>query len=141
MAKRPESIGGLNGDTARRDDLLASTEASCDEYGGIRPFIGMEAGTLAALIAEGFLEADSRQNDSPTAAEFLAYMEANEGVTAIGYAVSPERSDYRVTIEGIVLAKPYTAEQEASFRSFCERADELFETDSPYGRGLRAWWD
>lgn len=133
-------VFNYNADFERRETLLAQTERG-KEGAGIRSFSGMSAETLTALVTENFTGPDEAQNGSPTVAAFLTYMQQHPGVTAIGYDVPPERSDYRVSVEGIVLAKPYTPEQEEDFRAFCDEADELFESDSEYGRGLRAWWD
>jgi len=131
----------LNGDTARRDELL--DEAMPGSYLGadIRYFTGMTPNTLRALIEEGFADGAERQNAAPPIAELIGYMESHQGISAIGYAIAPERDDYRVSVEGLVLAFPYTDEQERSFREFCEGADELFLTNSVAGHGLRAWWD
>lgn len=142
-AKGREALGEfkLNGDAKRRSELLDEAMPGIEVGGGIRYFTGMGPKTLRNLLEEGFAEGAERHNAAPPIAELLGFMEAHPGVFAIGYAVDPERDDYRVSVEGLVLAFPYTDEQERSFREFCGSADELFLTDSVVGHGLRAWWD
>ena len=142
-AKGHDALGEfkLNGDAARRDELLNEAMPGIEVPGGVRYFTGMRPKTLRTLLEEGFADRAERQNAAPSIAELLGYMEAHSGVSAIGYAVDPERDDYRVSVDGLVLAFPYSDEQERAFREFCESADELFLTDSVVGHGLRAWWD
>ena len=142
-AKGRETLGEfkLNGDAIRRGELLDEAMPGIEVHGGVRYFTGMRPKTLRTLLEEGFADGAERQNAAPPIAELLGYMESHPEVSAIGYAVDPERDDYRVSIEGLVLAFPYSDEQEESFREFCDSADELFLTDSVVGHGLRAWWD
>lgn len=130
----------LNRNHARRDELLGT--AGVRYSGGIKHFAGLDASRFALLLAERFLAPDSRVNESPTAAEFLRFMQRWPAVHAHGYAVSRRREDYRVSIEGLecdLRAVPEGARAQlcGEFELFCRHADEYEETP---GR-LYAWWD
>jgi hypothetical protein len=64
-------------------------------------------------------------------------MKSNPKFTAHGYAVSHERSDYRVSIEGVSCNKPYTKKELADFVHLCRRVDDLVIED----KKLYSWWD
>lgn len=70
--------------------------------------------TLGQLLREGYVNADDRQNNSPTAIDFLqlgARLE-REGTTVeySGYVIPPYREDARVSITGMDVIDP-TPEQ------------------------------
>jgi len=92
---------------------------------------------LEILFAERFIYPESRQNASPTAQMFLEFMRKYPSATAHGYAIGPDRWDYRVTLEGLfVSAQAVTPELREAFLALCKDADEL-RTDGD----LSAWWD
>ena len=69
--------------------------------------------------------------------QFIDFMKKQPDVTAHGYAVSPKRDDYRVTIEGLWVPEEFvTPAIKAAFVEFCKDADEL-ESDGE----LNSWWD
>ena len=116
----------FNLDVKLRDSLLFDDGYQPREYGGgIRRFTAADACTIAKLIAFGFLDPEDCQNDSPTAAEFLEFMHEHQGFLAHGYAVSPDRDDYRVTIEGIGKLAHISEEDREAFGWFRD-ADEYY---------------
>ena len=127
----------LNRDVNKRDMMLFGEEYDKAKYlGGIRRFGGLNAFRLSALLDAGFIDADEAQNDSPTTEEFLAFMKEHHDFTAFGYAVCPERDDYRITIDGIESDVLFnTLDEVNDFFMLCRGADELTITP-PY-----AWWD
>jgi hypothetical protein len=128
----------FNKDTKRRAEILGIP----DDYpfGGIRKFKNATAEQIKTLIDENFLAPSDTQNDSPTAKEFLEFMEEYPEVKAHGYVVSPDRDDYRVTIEGLECPEFKLTEDSfglyIDFIKLCRHADE-FEIDSC----LYSWWD
>ena len=95
-------------------------------------FEGLSAETLATLVEEGFADPDDTQNNSPSIGEFLEYMQAHPKVTAHGYIVGKERSDARVSIEGLHSGTA-DAEEQIEFLEWNRGADEL--------NRHRSWWD
>jgi len=128
----------FNRDDERRHEIIGI---------GIRPgydivhFSGLTAEQAQTLLAERFADGDDAQNDAPSFAEIVQFLESNPSFRAHGYAVTPSRSDYRVTLEGVESAtgcKPTKKEIEA-YIDFGRHADE-FDFDLKTGN-CRAWWD
>lgn len=106
--------------------------------GDYEHFEGMDATTLAALVAEGFADAEETQNDSPAIAEFLEFMAAHPWAKAHGYLIGAPRDDIRVSVEGVEGYAPNRAEERA-LHEFGGHADETtFFRDDNY---CRVWWD
>ena len=124
----------MNKDFKRRDEILGI--ANKKYMGGIIHFEAIDVQTLKLLIDEDFIELDEAQNCSPTTKQFYEFMCEHPQVKAEGYAVSPERDDYRVTIEGLNCHENTTKELKTQFTEFCNDADEFQIT--PF---LRSWWD
>jgi hypothetical protein len=94
---------------------------------------------LEQLVDKKYIELHENQNNSPTTAEFLAFMRQFPATTAHGYVVSPERIDERVTLEGLeVKATDVTPVLLRAFVSLCNGADEFYCDDNG---DLYAWWD
>jgi hypothetical protein len=130
----------MNRDVARRDALLGITGQQAS--GGIVRYEDLDGPRLATLIDERFADPDCTQNESPTIAVFLSFLKEYPEVRVYGYAVSPERSDYRVSVEGVTVdlgqvAPSRRAALRAAFARLGETADEK-ETD---GDLLHCWWD
>ena len=125
----------MNMDIEKRDQIIFGEYDPKKYSGGIRYFNGMNASTLRKLIKDGFCDPESCQNCSPSNEEFLTFMEDNDGYYVNGYAVSVDRSDYRVSIEAIKKEDGIgTKEELEDFVKFARGADEF--DCSGY-----AWWD
>lgn len=126
----------LNKDIKRRAEIL-NIPADCLK-GGTRRFDGASVEQIELLIKENFLSKYNCQNSSPTAEEFLDFMKQYPSAKAHGYVVSPERDDYRVTIEGLEMVAESEEEIDA-FYDFCRHASDL----SVNKKKLHAysWWD
>lgn len=129
----------LNQDLARRSELLgiAPSKAKNDyeSWGDV------DLPRLEALVKEGFLSLEARQNDAPSTEEFLAFARAWPEVRAHGYAIGPKRADYRVMVEGLhcALGDVAPARREplrAAFLELCREANQL----EAEGDDLHAWW-
>lgn len=123
----------------KREDLL-ELYVTWDEaimpgspwIGGTRRFTGLTVDGMEMLVSYGYLDPKENQNDSPTTEQYLEFMKKNPGFLATGYVVSEDRSDSRITIEGL----EGRGDTEA-FTEMFENADE-FEVDGNYGR---CWYD
>ncbi len=126
---------------ARRLELLGLQKVRYD--GGIARYEGLNAERLGQLVAEGFADPEECQNDAPSIGKFLAFMRREPRALAHGYVVSPQRSDCRVSVEGLRLS--FTENDDGkerarltrAFTNMCAGADE-FRVDSDT---LYAWWD
>lgn len=125
-----------------RDRIIFGTEISWEsQCGDIKYFDFLSRGQLQQLTAQKFADPASRQNLSPTIAEFLAFarVQASKGFefNFIGYAVSPLREDYRVSVDGMVFEGNCSFQLISEFNDFAGDADEI-DIQPNY---LRAWWD
>ena len=128
-----------NPNYVRRDSLLQIDRNywEANDWDDILTIDCIPLEILEILIDEKFLNPDDRQNRSPSAIQFLEFMRAHPGTLAHGYAVSPYRDDYRVTIEGLfvdcdsIIGRTYQ-----DFLEFCREADRL-DIDGD----LYSWWD
>ena len=96
------------------------------EMGGIEKFSGMTLETLCALVEGHFVGLGESFNSSPSVKDFKSFLEKhpNEGVTAHGYLISPERKDYGLVIEGLEACSP-NRDFRADFALAFGDADEL----------------
>lgn len=129
----------FNRNAEQRDKLLGlPCEWSAGRgAGGIRRFDFIDIRTLRELIESKYIDPLDNHNNSPRVEEIFEFMSKYPVVRAQGYAVSPFRSDYRVSLDTLSVPKrfvPRSLKQE--FFSFCATADEI--TAKPR---LYAWWD
>lgn len=133
----------LNKDYKLRDRIIFGDYDESQYAGGIRHFI-ISRHKAKTLLELGFAYEHSRQNYSPMYADFLIYTEDYEfKIDFEGYAISPEREDYKVVIDGIRACIPYNdCDAVATFVELFRNADEFsFEFDGIGNYQLRAWWD
>lgn len=126
-----------------REQLLFGKKYNINNYrlGGVCGFDKVPAETMRKLIDEKYADPEETQNESPSIQEFLDFIEAREDPDnwyLHGYAVSPERDDVRVSVEGIGSYAPVSAEDLVDFVKLCRYADELdCTTDNP----AYCWYD
>ena len=134
----------MNRDVETRDKIIFGKYDPEKYWGGIRQFT-CSADTIRELSKQGFINDDECQNWSPSTIDFLDFIDGAEDKIVAEfecYAVSPDRNDYRVTIEGINLTIP-----DGEFDLFVlaignfRGADEftIEHADGEYYIG--AWWD
>jgi len=124
----------MNKDMKRRDEILG---ISSEYLGGTAHYKPISLDVLEQLIKEDFVNLDECQNSSPSINEFLEFMKENPKVKAHGYVVHSDRSDYRLSIEGLwVDEEDVTNELKITFMEWNRFADEFNVKDN-----LRSWWD
>lgn len=135
---------------SKSDDIFA-TGAVIDSYyvGGIKKFKNLSLEQLKTLVKEEFIDPEAQQNTSPSVAQFIRLantlydMEYSDNLELqfIGFAISPDRDDYGVQIEGVSYSSSdgYRIDREIikEFWEFIKNADEV-EVNESSGRG---WWD
>ena len=126
----------FNYDDKRRCEIMGIS-FPVNYLGGCCGFEGLNLNQLNLLLNEGFIDPEEQQNCAPNTAEFKEFLEAYPDVTVHGYIISPDRTDYRVTIEGISYKGEVSTEMRQSFIEMFKFADEFdIEDDSLY-----CWFD
>ena len=130
-----------------RGDSVAEQSSIFSKYyvGGCRRFDKITVNQLKELLDANFIDGSQSQNGSPTVNEFLKFgmkMQCSDKYTLVyyeGYAISPDRDDYRVSIDGIKFESEYVIDREvlSAFWKFIQYASEV-EISDTRGRG---WWD
>ena len=128
----------LSSDYKKRDELLGiHVDWNTGSIGGTERFKDVPLKALRMLVDLNLADPEDAQNDAPTLREFIKFMEKYPQCMAHGYAVSPNRDDYRVTIEGLSCRKEcVTEELKDDFIEMFRCADEFSIKD-----GLRCWYD
>ena len=111
--------------------------------GGCRHFTAMPVEALKFLVKEKFADPTETQNGSPSIASFIKFMERwPDFVLAHGYAVSRQKDDYRISVEGVEGHIPLNFEERTEFESeflkFTAGADEMELNTNGY---FRVWYD
>jgi hypothetical protein len=119
-----------------REQILTPYLASKD-YGDIRYFHDLPLNVLERLIAEHFVELDEWNECPGVGKAFLPFMKRHPTFKAFGYAVSPEREDARITIEGVEQFGDLTKDEVIDFVMTFGRADEIQITENY----ARCWYD
>jgi len=133
----------FNRDWQRRNAILqpylrtGGSVAPFDPTVDIVHFQNLPVEVVTRLLQERYLDPDERQNDSPSASEFFAFMQRHPRVLAHGYAISIEREDYRVTIEGVSYRGPTSESLRRDAERLFAGADE-YRMDAD---GLYVWFD
>jgi hypothetical protein len=107
-----------------------------DTYDCMR-FSELTVEDLEELVEKKFADPEMNQNDSPTIGEFLEFVKENPGFTLHGYIITPNRNDYRVSIEGLQFLGEASKATILAFTNFVQGADEIEANDQV----LYAWWD
>lgn len=127
----------LNKNQDLRDQIIFK-DKSPNYMGGVAGFKRLCIWELEELIKNNFIDLDDSQNDSPTAKEFYEFVK-NNGFSGDfhGYVVEKNRSDYRVTIEGIKINSEIEKDTLIQFANLCRHADEFICTSN----NLYCWYD
>jgi len=127
----------FNRDFINRDKILGIKIDWKSHKNGIASLKSIDFSTLNKLISEKYIDPTSSQNNSPIVKKFYDFLEIHKIVKATGYAVSPFREDYGVTIDGIFLKRDQiTKDLKIVFFEFCKDADDIGTQDDLY-----CWWD
>lgn len=127
-----------------REQLIFKRDYDPKYYrsGGVARIPSMNYETVKELVDKGFLDLSESQNLAPTTKVFMDFVLSHGKDNWIfhGYAVSPERTDCRVTIEGIESTGPLTSKDLIDFLMMFRRADELDADDNKDGSAY-CWYD
>lgn len=129
----------LNRDYHKRNEILFGDDIVDGEgwLGGTRRFEELNLSQLKELVDNEFIDLEDCQNCSPSVGDFLEFMSKYPKVLAHGYAVSHNRDDYRVSLEGLYFKGRVSKELLKDFVYLCRHADEFNIGDNT----LYSWWD
>lgn len=105
-------------------------------FGGCTRFRFANSNVLKELVKKGYLDPKDKQNDAPTAGEFIKFMEKYPEFEAHGYIIDNEREDRRISIEGL-SGYPQSEEAKEAFEEMFSEADEFNIEDDEY----YCWYD
>ena len=131
----------MNKNYERRDEIIFGKYDPDKYFGGCRNFECTKE-VMQILFNEGFIDPDEYQNCSPSTKDFMETVKDIDGVTFGCYAISPDRDDYRITIDSIDIEIPDTDYDNISLlvESF-HYADEFSFSHNGDSYFLHAWWD
>ena len=135
----------MNKNYQEREMILFKRAYDEDEYaGGCCWFSGLHLDKLDFLINLNYANPRDCQGNAPSIGEIREFLEEMDlrgfpGWTARGYAVSPDRDDYRISLEGVEFKRdfPMTEEERVLFEEVFGHADEFWVEDFR----ARAWFD
>lgn len=105
--------------------------------GGITYFSSLTGEKARWLLNQGAASSGDCQNDAPSFEEITTFLEAHPKFVGHGYIVLPERSDERITLEGVISEAKLSKTDKDAFTRMFRHADE-FELSATFAR---AWYD
>lgn len=127
----------LNKDVAARDKMIFGIYDKSKYSGGVRHFENLSFATLKRLVKENFADPEEHHNDAPTIGEIADFMAKYSGYTVHGYTVDVDRSDYRVSLEGVSkFSAADSFEELQEYRKIFGQADDFFDDGEMY-----CWFD
>ena len=129
----------LNTGNVNQRDLILFSEPYDEKnyHGGIRRFESLSWLDLEELFRLNVVDGEDRQNCSPSVQEVREFMKEHPIFKAHGYAVSPKRDDYRVSIEGVQCGSGFDLDDVVAFFTVFHDPDEL----SVDRDGIYCWFD
>jgi hypothetical protein len=134
----------MKADYRQRDLILKAYFTDKDYIGGSRKFNDLPLELLELLVLEDHTPHDEKHNEAPTIRDMLilAKQLKSKGYDFYfgGYAISPKREDYRVSVDTIIIKSLFDNDNHINNRAiknFFKDADEVIE-DTNY---FRFWYD
>lgn len=123
----------LNKDVSTRDKLIfGKYSPNRYKFGGIQKFENLDVETLGKLIDQNFAEPENRKNLAPSIGEIYDFMLRYPKYKAHGYAVSIDRDDYSISIEGVEKGEPAESVYEFSDYMAVFRYSDVFYHETMY---------
>lgn len=121
----------LNRDYEKRDKIIFGAYEPTEYSGGVRRFQRLSFDKVKELVDNNFIDFDDAQNLAPTASMFYSFLKKYPFYYVGGYAVSPDRYDYRISFDELERSSNtdiiVTPEEDSDFYSFAENAEEEFD--------------
>ena len=131
----------MNKNFELREKIIYGDHIPTKYFGGCRNF-SCTREVIQELLENDFIDPKECQNDSPSVQEFFDFTEGFDDVEFECYEISPDRDDYRVTIEGIDISIPDNDHDGLSnVVDYLRYADEFDMTHTGSKYFIHAWWD
>lgn len=118
----------LNRDYEKRDKIIFGAYEPSKYFGGIRRFQRMSFDKVKELMNNNFIDPNDAQNSAPTASMFYSFLKKYPFYYVGGYAVSSDRSDYRISFDelerGVHTDIVVTPKEKSDFNNFAKNAEE-----------------
>ena len=118
----------LNRDYEKRDKIIFGAYEPNEYSGGVRRFHRLSFANAKELVDNNFIDLDDTQNLAPMASVFYSFLKKYPFYYVGGYAVSPDRYDYRISFDelerGVHASVLVDPDEDSDFNSFAEKADE-----------------
>jgi len=131
-------------DSRQRDLILKGFFDSKEYFGGTKRFSKLPLELLELLVIEGHADPEDYQNEAPAIKDLLAFAKqmSEKGYYFFfgGYAVSPDREDYRISIDTINIKYYFDNNNHLNnkiLEKFFNKADDK---DLDNG-SMRFWYD
>ena len=128
---------GCNPNIKMRDEIIFGKYEPEKYQGGIRRFDNLAVDKIKKLVNMDFMYELDRQNDGPSVEVIVSFMEKYKGYGACGYAVSKDRPDYRVRLDGLEKIGEIAISEAEDFMKTFGAANEFTVTST----GVRCWYD
>jgi hypothetical protein len=113
-------------DWKERDTIIFGEPVDWTTVKGSCPrFEGVGLDKLKELVDKDFVDLEDAQNCAPTYGEIVEFIKQYPEITAHGYIVSPNRADYRVTLEGVEYSGAISQELRKDFIDMFRKADDF----------------
>jgi hypothetical protein len=126
-------------DYRQRDLILKGFFTDKDYFGGVKHFKRLPLELLELLVLEDHADPNDKQNDAPTIRDLITFARQlkDKGYDFYfgGYATSPDREDYRVSVDTIEISFYFDNGNHLNnkiIKKFFEKADEKEETDANF---------
>ena len=112
----------LNSDDNLRQKIMG---INANYRGGTAQYTKMTLSVLNELIDNNFVNLDEKQNNAPTVGEFRDFLlkHKDKEIYLHGYMVSPNREDYRISVEGLEAPLSRTGDDmdftDEIYQAFC----------------------
>lgn len=113
----------LNKDYHRRDEIVGLKNKKY--VAGIKRFQGLSFDQLDSLVEENFISLEDKPTFAPNAQEIYDFLKDNPDFTVMGYLVSPDREDYRISLDGVELKRKPTVDEIIEFVALFRLASDF----------------
>lgn len=131
-------------DHKQRDLILKGFFTDKEYIGGVKHFKDLPLELLELLVLENHLDGEDKQNEAPSINELIAFArqmkEKGYDFYFGGYAVSPSREDYRVSIDTIMIEYYFNNDNYINnklIKNFFKLADETIIEQNYF----KFWYD
>lgn len=134
----------MKSDYRQRDLILKGFFTDKEYVGGMKRFTKLPLELLELLVLEDHTPHDERHNNAPTLRDLITFSKQikDKGyeVSFGGYAISPERDDYRTSVDTIYIKYYFDNNNHLNNKIITKFFENADEKDMSEG-SMRFWYD